>query len=688
MVRDNNEYNKNLNLDDLRKEKINEIIVKFTDHNGNFDYENFKNYIEENGEKVIREGYGLNFLGKRAAELLAGQESTTVFVPDIEHNEKEENKNSENIYISADNLDALRHLKHSYYKKIKCIYIDPPYNTGSDGFCYPDKFKYDKENDKETLSEKLGVSIDEAERILSMESNRTNSHSSWLSFMYARLLIAKELLTDDGAIFISIDDNEMANAKILLDDVLGENNYIGTFITKSTPNGRDYGNIAKQHEYVLMYVKDSYIYETNFIVDKKKKFKYKDNISDFNIHPLYNSNEKFNDKNRPNLYYPFYVFPEKKLDNIRIVNKDKKSNDEIEEENENEDVNVDSFYEIGLEKKKGSIEVYPPKSQKNSIQFVWRWGKELAFKNLNIEIVSYKDSNGNYRIVQKMRKGEKIIRSILEEKEFTTRRGTSELEKILGKKLFDFPKPKELIKVLIFSSMKEDAYIVDFFSGSASTANAVIELNKEYKLNLKYIMCQLSLDLDIELKEAKNDKKQMIKNQISLCDECGYPHTLDYIGIERIKRAADKIKEETSADIDYGFKHFTLVDRKETLSKLEEFNPGMPLLTQDEILKEYSVESRIITMLCEDGYGLTPKYEVLDLDGYKAYYIDKRLYLVEKDFDSKNIMALLKLMEKEDLVINKVVIFGYAFSTKELQQLKDNAEKIGIDDDKDIIIKY
>ena len=124
MVRDNNEYNKNLNLDDLRKEKINEIIVKFTDHNGNFDYENFKNYIEENGEKVIREGYGLNFLGKRAAELLAGQESTTVFVPDIEHNEKEENKNSENIYISADNLEALRHLKHSYYKKIKCIYID------------------------------------------------------------------------------------------------------------------------------------------------------------------------------------------------------------------------------------------------------------------------------------------------------------------------------------------------------------------------------------------------------------------------------------------------------------------------------------------------------------------------------------------------------------------------------------
>ena len=668
MVRDNNEYNKNLNLDDLRKEKINEIIVKFTDHNGNFDYENFKNYIEENGEKVIREGYGLNFLGKRAAELLAGQESTTVFVPDIEHNEKEENKNTENIYISADNLEALRHLKHSYYKKIKCIYIDPPYNTGSDGFCYPDNFKYDKE----ILSEKLGVSIDEAERILSMESNRTNSHSSWLSFMYARLLIARELLTDDGAIFISIDDNEMANLKLLCDNVFGEENNIANFIINKTAQGANQSDTFKvTHEYLLLYTKNyKTVINSDVEQENNKKYKYKDEKGNYAITNSFDSINSPLSANK-NRGYTVYYNEEKKDAVIK---------DEYDKEN-----NKFLDYDKKLIKN-GYIPIRP--GIRKGVQYPWNWSAKRFKEEYKTELVFKENKNGELNIYHKNR-DTGLVKDITIKNFDTRKAGNDVLNSLMGRKVFDYPKSIDMIKWVLSKNDDRECIVLDFFSGSGTTPHATMEYNAENESKIKIIAVQLPENLEELLKNSSdNNSREIIKNQITLCDECGYPHTLDYIGIERIKRAAAKIKEETGADIDYGFKHFTLVDRKETLSKLEKFNPGMPLLTQDEILNEYSVESRIITMLCEDGYGLTPKYEVLDLDGYKAYYIDKRLYLVEKDFDSKNIMALLKLMEKEDLVINKVVIFGYAFSTKELQQLKDNAEKIGIDDDKDIIIKY
>ena len=690
MVRDNDEYNKRLNLDDLRKEKVNDVIVKFTDHNGNFDYENFKNYIEENGEKVIREGYGLNFLGKRAAELLAGQESTTIFVPDTEHNEKEENKNSENIYISADNLEALRHLKHSYRNKIKCIYIDPPYNTGSDEFCYPDSFNYDKE----TLPEKLGVSLDEAERILNMESKRTNSHSSWLSFMYARLIIARELLTEDGAIFISIDDNEMANLKLLCDNVFGETEYLGNIIWNKGNAQNDAKNIQKNHEYIIAYIK-----ERKYLNGKEESILLSENIGEEEVYKdekgkyycigagITTGGAGGTLNNRPNLGYTIYYNKETK-DKIAVMDYDitkARTSNKVEEIYKDDKKLIDANY----------IPIRPPKKGNSLGCWTWdvkKFNKDKDYIYISKELKVYKKifvhendiykNEDNGKLYAKIEKERNNIRSILN---YSSGSGTTKMKKLFGHKYFDNPKNLDMLKFLIKSIDDYDYIVLDFFSGSATTAHAILELNAEDGGNRRIISVQLPDNLD-EIYEKYN--KQITKDQIDLCEKCGYPHTLDYIGIERIKRAAAKIKEETGADIDYGFKHFNLVDRKETLSKLEEFNPGMPLLTQDEILNEYCVESRIITMLCEDGYGLTPKYDVLDLDGYKAYYIDKRLYLVEKDFDSKNIMALLKLMEKEDLVINKVVIFGYAFSTKELQQLKDNAEKIGIDDDKDIIIKY
>ena len=199
---------------------------------------------------LTHEGYELKFLGKSYAKYLAGLETETVVVPDLDHNAEPENKNSENLYIVGDNLHALQHLVKSYAGKIKCIYIDPPYNTGSDGFAYNDDFGFTAQQ----LIGRIGVSEDEAERILDMQGK--SSHSAWLTFMYPRLQLAKELLNDDGVIFISIDDNEQANLRLLCDEIFGEQNFVAGFVVVRSEGG----GLAKQavigHDYLAAYCRN------------------------------------------------------------------------------------------------------------------------------------------------------------------------------------------------------------------------------------------------------------------------------------------------------------------------------------------------------------------------------------------------------------------------------------------------
>lgn len=207
---------------------------------GSFDIERFKEFLSDK-VAVTNEGYELKFLGKNYARLLASMDTTTVIVPDEEHNAQPENVNSQNVYISGDNLDGLKHLLKSYSHKVKCIYIDPPYNTGSDGFVYNDSFNFTAEE----ISTKLSINIEQAQRIMDLTKRGSASHSAWLMFMYPRLLLARDLLTDDGAIFISIDDNEQANLKLICDDVFGEENCLGC-ICRATgqTTGQDSGGLG------------------------------------------------------------------------------------------------------------------------------------------------------------------------------------------------------------------------------------------------------------------------------------------------------------------------------------------------------------------------------------------------------------------------------------------------------------
>ena len=328
---------------------------------------------------------------------------------DIEFFDEEGNL-KQNLLVKGNNLLALHTLASRLAGQVKFIYIDPPYNTGGDGFKYNDKF----------------------------------NHSAWLAFMKNRLEVASELLSDEGVIFVHCDDNEQSYLKVLMDEVYGSDNFQATIINNATPNGRDYGFFARNQEYIHVFSKDyqkanlNKVAETN--VDKYKK---EDDIGKYYLHPLFNSNSNFHKGNRPNLYYPFYVSNEK---------------------------NAEGYFDISLTKVDGFTEVYPPLSQKDGTQFVWRWGKEKSEQNLNVEIVGQKMSNGEYRIAQKMRLGEKIPRTIWSDASMSNRRGTEEMQTLFKGKVFAYPKAEALIKEIISIGSNEGDIVLDFCLGSGTTS--------------------------------------------------------------------------------------------------------------------------------------------------------------------------------------------------------------------------
>ena len=260
MIKDIMEANETVKPDEERIGKLKELFPGCFHRDGSFDYEAFKRILTGK-VSIENEGYELNFLGKNYAHLLASMDTTTVIAPDEENNSLPENRDSDNIYMSGDNIDALKHLLKSYAGQIKCIYIDPPYNTGSDGFVYNDTFNFSADD----LMEKLSIDEVDAERILDFTKRKSASHSAWLTFIYPRLQLARDLLTEDGIIFISIDDNEQANLKLICDEIFGEENFIAQLIWEraySPKNDAKY--VSNSHDYVFMYARN----KENFIIGR------------------------------------------------------------------------------------------------------------------------------------------------------------------------------------------------------------------------------------------------------------------------------------------------------------------------------------------------------------------------------------------------------------------------------------
>ena len=652
MIKEQLENNENVKPNTKLLNLLKENFPDFFDKYNNFKIDKFKNALKSDEINITKEGYELNFLGKSYARFQTSTETETIISPLTDHNNKDENKNSENLYIIGDNLDALKHLLKSYSKKVKCIYIDPPYNTGSDGFVYPDNFKFDSA----TLSNKMGIDEEEAERIIDMRGKST--HSAWLTFMYPRLVLARELLSDDGVIFISIDDNEHANLKLICDEIFGEENFINNFTWLNNLTGRQISGIgaAKTNEPILVYSKSKESASTfniditfakkympdaykgfNFTIEEDNYGKYKKGDT------LYNHNRKFNEETRRNLVYSIYY-------------------DEINNSFHPENPDLD---------KTNLIEILPHKNNDGIHKFhAWRWSKEKVI-NEQYNLIAEKKSNGEYEIYTKNRNyNQTTLKDIIT----NISNGDNEISSLFETKVFEYPKSTLLLSTLL--GTMDNSLILDFFSGSATTAHAVMKLNAEDGGNRKYILVQLP--------EVIEESKPAFK--------AGYK-TIDEIGRERITRAAQKIKEETNADIDYGFKVVKLENvQEDTLDRLELFDPNV--LVSDDYVNDFSnedssgLETILTTWLNQDGYGLHAKWEDFKLVDYIAHHYSNSLYVVNEGIESSDISRLIEMIENNELNISRIVIYTYSLPFTIINELKTNIKNLRNNKTVDIIERY
>ena len=603
---------------------------------GEFDIEKFRASLPE-GTKVTDETTGFNFLGKNYARMLTNMASTTLIRPDLEHNTRPENKNSQNVYISGDNLDALQHLVKSYAGKVKVIYIDPPYNTGSDGFVYNDKFSFTAED----LAKRLDISIERASRILSMTKRGSASHAAWLTFMLPRLSFARDLLTKDGVIFISIDDNEQANLKCLCDEVFGEENMVGQIIWKNATDNNP-TNIATEHEYILCYTKNKELLEP---IWKSKD----SDIKDILIAKGKELNTLYKGDTLQAVWKNWYREHKAQLGPFE----DYKFIDEG-----GVYTGSRSVHNPGKEGYHYNV-IHPITGKPCTEPLRGYRFPEISMNRLIKEgrIIFGEDETKLVEI--------KVYASEYKDKfasvyNLDGRAGANELSALFPEhtQVFKNPKCIGVIEHLLSFMDLDDEYIVDFFGGSGTSVHAIMQMNRKDECNRKYIMIQLQ-------EPCKEDSEAY---------KAGYK-TIDEIGMERIKRAAKKIKEENPLFAgNLGFKHYTLEEPKEDiLLKMEEFNPTLNVFT-DITANDFGVETVLRTWLVADGYGLTEDAEEINLDGYTAYYKGEHLYLINPDdnFSAGSIVALMDKYNGENFSPQNVVIFGYSFGFTRREELQKN----------------
>ena len=580
---------------------------------GSLDFGELKRQLE--GKVSIQnEGYGLNFLGKSYARLLASLDTTTVITPDKEHNEKEENKNSDNLYISGDNIDALKHLLKSYEGQIKCIYIDPPYNTGSDGFVYNDKFNFSVTD----LMEKLSIEEDEAAKILDLTKRKSASHSAWLLFMYPRLQLARDLLTEDGVIFISIDDNEQADLKLLCDDVFGEENCVAQLIwERAYAPKNDAKYVSNSHEYVLMYAK---------------------RIDSFQIGRLERTDEA----------------------NARYKNPDNDPRGAWKPS----DMSVKTYTpscDYPITTPSGRV-IEPPTGR------CWRLSKNAFLERLQDNRIYFGEDGNSVpcikRFLTELKFDGMAPTSILFYKDVGhSQEGAKEVIQLMEAGVFDGPKPIRLLeRLLTLANLKDDSIVLDFFGGSSSTAHALLKKTVEKGMHNHFILVQLPEPVSPQ----------------SEAERQGY-HSIDQIGMERIRRAAKKIKEEhpdTQADL--GFRHYTLQEpNQEAINEMYDFNPmsSNDLFVDTDLYKQFGKDTILTTWLVRDGYHFAKEAEVetLDLGGYTGYYMGHHLYLIDPGCGEEAVQAIFdRYAEDVTFRPTHVVVFGYNFTWTELENLKNN----------------
>ena len=515
-----------------------EVLTEKRDKHGRLrpaiDFEKLKQFLSE---EIVdgRESYEFTWVGKREAIAEAGRPTTKTLRPDLD--ESVDFDKSENIFITGDNLEVLKILQESYLGKIDMIYIDPPYNTGKD-FVYSDKFQ----KTDEELKEDMELLDEEGRQVIGLRPNEKTSaryHSDWLNMMYPRLRLARNLLNDSGVIFISIDDNEQANLKAICDEIFGEENFVEELIWKrrtTPPNDR---SIGKNHEYILIYSKNQEKLSLGLLPrDSESLSRYKNPDNDPNG-PWVAADLSANGKGgRLSLSTVFPI-------HSPIDNKN----------------------------------YYPPEGKS------WLYNKEKIDNFIQEGRISFRSTGAPFlkRYLSEVRNGVTMPTILLDSG--NSQVSAKELDSLMKRKsLLEFPKPTKLLKQLIqVANVDKSISVLDFFGGSGTTADAVMQLNAEDGGNRKFILCTLD--------EEVADK--------SAAKEAGY-ETIDQISRERIRRAAAKIQEEHPEIVgeqDFGFKAYKLdssnfkdvsarpdqfvqADLFDSVSNIKEGRSGLDLLFQ------------------------------------------------------------------------------------------------------------
>ena len=461
------------------------------------------------------EAYEFTWVGKKAAIVEANKPIRKTLRPCP--GESKDWDTTENLYIEGDNLEVLKLLQESYLGKVKMIYIDPPYNTGND-FIYADNFMRSQEEE----NEQMGMYDEDENRLFKNTDTNGRFHSDWCSMMYSRLMLARNLLSNDGIIMISIDSNENQNLRKICEDVFGASNFVSEIIIRNNPRGRQSDRfIATEHEYLLCFCKNSsscFINGMPLSDEQKKEYCYSDENGQYRLLGLRQRGVASLREDRPDMFFPIFVNPE--------------------------------TLETSLVSHDGWNEVVPKKSDGRDGR--WMWGKEKCKADSSRLVARLIERRGEYDIFVKdylERDGNartRKFKSIWEDKSLNNQVGTQEVKALLSGDIMSFPKSRAFIQMICQMGSESDSIIMDFFSGSSTTAHAVMQLNAEDGGNRKFIMVQLP--------EPCDEKSEAYK--------AGYQNICE-IGKERIRRAGEKIKADsplTTSDLDVGFRVFKLAD--------------------------------------------------------------------------------------------------------------------------------
>lgn len=651
MISDNQKFNKTIQPNSAFLSDLKIKLPEFFAEDGSFDLDKFNNQVKEKNVNVQSEGYQLDFIGKGYARRQAGEMSTTVIVPDKKQN-MGEGKNSKNLFFTGDNLEVLRHLQSAYTNKVDVIYIDPPYNTGKDDFAYPDKFEY-SDHQLETM---FGLNDDQLSRLKSIQGK--SGHSAWLTFMYPRLILAKKLLSDKGIIFISIDHNEQANLTILCDELFGEINNVANLVWTNKEGGgsSDSSLFRIKNESILTYGK---------------------NIFQLKIKGMKISNiERYNQSDEYELERGKYYLQKLGMGSI----------------------SYSQSLDYALQCPDGS-RIYP-KDNNNGKRAIWRWSKDKVKWGIENDFIVFKKNNdGKYTVYTKQYLKVDNTNKQIDRKQppmsvidnFSSTQGSKELKKLELQEYFSYPKPTKLIRWLLDRITTKNPLILDFFAGSSTTADAVMQLNAEDGGHRKFIMVQLpekTYKVDQDTGKPILDKRgQKIPTKGGKAAYDAGFKSIDQISRERIRRAAKKIKQDNELTLpenfDGSFKHYRVVKpTKQILEDIENFDPnGTDLFTN--MVDSFSSsklnvdgnatgeQTILTTWLAQDGYSFEANMETFNFGEYKAHIVENhRLYLINEGWNQDDTKELLNQLGTHQLDLQSVVVFGYSFNIAELRELE------------------